>query len=138
VTLGNQDGVTGNIQQYTLDVAAGSSVTCTTACNNGDADLYLRFGAEAEANPNSSTNDCGSYSSNSNESCTTVATQSADTLFAAVHAYSAFTNLSITCTSESGGGGGECTLSQRGERCDLAAECCSGSCGGKPGSRTCR
>ena len=133
VPLGNQDGDLGNVQQYTLDVDAGKTVTCTTACNNGDADLYLRFGAEAEPNPSSSVNECGSYSSNSNESCTTGATPTADTLYAAVHAYAAFTNLTITCTSS---GGGPCA--DVGESCSVDSDCCSGSCsGGKPSSRVC-
>ena len=137
VTLVGQDADTGNLQQYTLAVAAGESVTCTTSCNNGDADLYLRFGAAAEDNPNSTVNECGSYSSNSNESCTTGATTAADTLFGAVHAYAAFTDLSITCTiNGTNGGGGSC--SAQGASCSTGSECCSGSCGGKPGSRTCR
>jgi len=137
VPLSGQDGITGNIQQYTLDVAAGDSVTCTTSCNNGDADLYLRFGAEAEANPTSTNNECGSYSSNSNESCTTGAAASADTLYAGVHAYATYTDLTITCTT-SNTGGGQCTLKQRGDSCTTGSECCSGSCGGRPGSRTCK
>ena len=134
--LSGQDGTTGNIQQYTLGVAAGESVTCTTSCNNGDADLYLRFGAEAEANPNSTNNECGSYSSNSNESCTTGAAASMDTLYAGVHAYATYTNLAITCTSNGSGGGGSC--SAQGASCTTGSDCCSGSCGGKPGSKTCR
>jgi vibriolysin len=133
--LGGQNGDTGDIQQYTLDVAAGDSVTCSTSCNNGDADLYLRFGAEAEANPNSTVNECGSYSSNSNESCTTSPTPSADTLYAAVHAYATYTDLTLTCTINSGDGG---SCSTKGSSCSTGADCCSGSCGGKPGSRTCR
>ena len=137
VQLNGQDGTTGNIQQYTLGVANGDSVTCTTSCNNGDADLYLRFDAEAEANPNSIVNECASYSSNSNESCSTGAASSADTLYAAVHAYAAYTDLAITCTI-SNTGGGECTLAPRGESCNTGADCCSGSCGGRPGFRTCR
>jgi vibriolysin len=137
VTLGGQDADTGNLQQYTLAVLAGESVTCTTSCNNGDADLYLRFGADAEDNPNSTVNECGSYSSNSNESCTTGATTAAATLFGAVHAYTAFTDLSITCTiNGTNGGGGSCIA--KGASCSTGTECCSGSCGGKPGSRTCR
>lgn len=137
VPLENQEAVTGNIQPYTLDVVTGDTVACNTSCNNGDADLYLRFGAEAEANPNSTVNECGSYSSNSNESCTTGAAPIDDTLYAVVHAYAAYTDLTITCTI-SNTGGGECTLAQRGESCDTDAACCSGNCGGKPGSRTCK
>jgi len=135
VPLSGQSGNTGDIQQYTLDVSAGDAVTCTTSCNNGDADLYLRFGAEAEANPNSTNNECGSYSSNSNESCTTGAAPSADTLYAGVHAYSTYTDLTISC-SISGTDGGNC--SAKGISCSTGADCCSGSCGGRPGSKTCR
>jgi bacillolysin len=137
VPLDKQDADTGNIQPYTLNVATGDLVTCTTSCNNGDADLYLRFGAEAEANPNSIVNECSSYSSNSNESCTTGAAQIDDTLYAAVHAYAAYTDLTITCII-SNTGSGECLLAQRGESCNTGNDCCSGSCGGRPGSRTCR
>jgi len=137
VPLSGQDGTMGNIQQYTLGVAAGESVTCTTSCNNGDADLYLRFGAEAEANPTSTVNECGSYSSNSNESCTTGAASSADTLYGAVHAYATYSDLTIICTvNGTNGGGGSC--SPKGTSCTTGSECCSGSCGGKPGSRTCK
>jgi bacillolysin len=137
VPLDGQSGDTGNLQQYTLlDVAAGESVSCNTSCNNGDADLYLRFGAEAEANPNSTNNECGSWSSNSNESCTTGPTSSADTLYAGVHAYAAYTDLTITCTINAAVVGGSC--SEKGASCSTGADCCSGSCGGKPGFRTCR
>ena len=135
VPLDKQGADTGNIQPYTLDVATGDLVTCTTSCNNGDADLYLRFGAEAEANPNSIVNECGSYSSNSDESCTTGAALNNDTLYAAVHAYAAYTDLTITCTI-SGADGGSC--SPKRTSCSTDADCCSGNCGGKPGSRTCK
>lgn len=129
--LGGQSGSTGNVQQYTLDVGAGVNVTCSTSCNNGDADLYLRFGAEAETNPNSTVNECGSYSSTSNESCTTGGTTSATTLYAAVHAYAAFTNLTITCTSN--------VCAGTGQSCSTGSDCCSGSCsGGKPSTRVCQ
>lgn len=133
VALGGQNGDLGAVQQYTLDVAAGRTVTCTTSCNNGDADLYLRFGSEADPNPSSSNNECESVSSTSNESCTTGVTSEADTLFAAVHAYSAYSDLAITCTSADGGGGS----------CDLAGapcsdNCCNGCTGGKPSRRVCR
>lgn len=135
VSLVGQEGNSGEIQQYVLSgVMAGKTVTCSTSCNNGDADLYLRFGAEAEANPDSTVNECGSYSSNSNESCTTSAAPNDNTtLYAAVHAWTSFNNLTITCSTSSGG-----VCLARGESCTTGAECCSGSCGGKPGTRTCR
>ncbi len=134
VALGGQDGAAGVTQAYTLGVASGDSVTCSTSCNNGDADLYLRFDGTPETNPNSTVNACGSYSSTSNESCTTGSASSAGTLNAAVQAYSAYTNLSITCTIGSGGPGG---CSPAGASCSAGSECCSGSCKGKPGSKSC-
>ncbi len=136
VTKGDQDATLGNIQPYTLDTGAGHTVTCATSGgSDGDADLYLRFGAEAEVNPNSTINECGSFSWTSNESCTTGAAPSNDTLYAAVHAYSSYTDLTITCTISDAP---ICTLSGEGESCRTGADCCSGSCsGGKPSRRVC-
>jgi hypothetical protein len=37
-----------------------------------------------------------------------------------------------------GGGGGGCLLLPKGASCTLDAECCSGSCKGKPGNKTCK
>ncbi len=34
--------------------------------------------------------------------------------------------------------GGSCSLGQAGDACDSGADCCSGSCKGKPGSKTCK
>ncbi|ABZ78028.1 peptidase M4 thermolysin [Shewanella halifaxensis HAW-EB4] len=138
VVMNDQSASSGEIQHYFLEgVSAGKTVTCSTSCSNGDADLYLRFNALAEANPNSNNNECGSYSEDSNESCTTGAPSSdATTLNAAVHAYASYSSLSLTCLINSDDGGGSCAI--RGSSCSLGSECCSGNCGGKPGSRTCR
>ena len=137
IPLSGQNAATGVVQQYTLlNVPQGLSVTCQTTCNNGDADLYLRFGTEADPNPNSDTNECGSYSATSNESCSTGAASQATTLYAAVHAYSAYTSLTIQCDVLDGSGGGSCA--DVGESCSTGAECCSGSCSGaKPSTRVC-
>lgn len=135
VTKGDQDATLGNIQPYTLDTGAGHTVTCATSGgSDGDADLYLRFGAEAEVNPNSTINECGSFSWTSNESCTTGAAPSAGLLYATVHAFAAYTNLSITCTENDIN-----TCTQYGYRCSENVDCCSRSCSkGKPSTRTCR
>lgn len=138
VSLVGQEGDTDDIQQYFLSgVSPGETVTCSTSCNNGDADLYLRFGTEAEANPNSANNECGSYSSNSNESCTTGAAPSNETtLFAGVHAWGGpYSDLVINCSINSISEG---NCAARGNSCTIGTDCCSGSCGGKPGTRTCR
>jgi hypothetical protein len=126
---------TGVIQEYLLDLSENSTVTCSTTGNNGDADLYLRFGATPEANPNSTVNECGSYSATSTESCTTTASGGPETLHAAVHAYGGFTDLTITCTSSAVG---QCTLAPVGGSCRSGSDCCSGVCsGGRPSSRVC-
>ena len=133
----DQNGNSGEIQHYFLEnVSAGKTVTCNTLSDNGDADLYLRFNDQAEANPNSINNECGSYTANSNESCTTTAAPSdGTTLNAAIHAYASYSSLALTCLINNGGGG-SCAI--RGSSCNLDSDCCSGNCGGKPGSKTCR
>ncbi|QDO82645.1 peptidase M4 family protein [Shewanella psychropiezotolerans] len=141
--MSGQDASTGNIQNYLLpNVSDDQTVICTTSGENGDADLYLRFNNEAETNPSSSVNECGSYSSNSDESCTTGAALSDDgtgksTLNAVVHAYAAYSNLSITCSIDSDSGG-SCSLFPVGSSCRLGSECCSGKCKGGPNSKTCK
>jgi len=131
-SLSGQSGDTGVVQQYTLSVSSGDTVTCATACNNGDADLYLRFGAEAVPDSRSSVNECGSYSLNSNEQCATGSAPGDTTLYAAVHAYKAYTDLTITCTIS---GGGVCSPS--GTACSSGSECCSDKCKGMPGRKSC-
>ncbi len=37
-----------------------------------------------------------------------------------------------------GGGGGQCTLGQKGDACTVDSDCCSNSCKGKPGAKTCK
>ncbi|BAJ00611.1 M4 family metallopeptidase [Shewanella violacea] len=139
VATAPKDGEIGDIQYYLLSgVNSGETVTCTTSCDNGDADLYLRFNGLAETNPNSGLNECGSYSTNSNESCTTGAASSdGSTLNAAVHGFSAYTNLSLTCTISSNNGG-SCPLLDLGSSCTSNSQCCSDKCKGKPGSKTCK
>jgi vibriolysin len=120
---------TGVTQRYTMEVgkvAVDETVTCTTTCNNGDADLYLRFGQEPELNPNSSVNACGSYSTNSNESCTTGKAPASTTFYASVQAYTAFTNLQINCVVNPVG-----SCKPVGDSCNSSADCCSGNCKGR-------
>jgi hypothetical protein len=71
-----QDGIasdpfsldTDQTQIFTLDVEAGSEVTCQTSGDNGDADLSLRWGTEPDlANV---LYDCESTTASSDEECT--------------------------------------------------------------------
>ena len=72
---------------------------------NGDADLYVRFGA----NPTTSTYACRSIGSNSNESCVMNLPQ-AGTWHIGIYAWSAYTGVSLSAkqfdTQDNGGGPG--------------------------------
>ncbi len=83
---------------YTLDVPAYHEVTCSIEANNGDADLYLRWDQYPEPETDGQ-NDCGSYTEDSNETCSVGEKMIPSTLNIAVEAWSAYVGLSITCTS---------------------------------------
>jgi hypothetical protein len=94
--LGDQHGSFGTRQQYTLNVSAEYFVECVTSCNNGDADLHLRFGTPESA-PEC---ECDSASVGSNEVCSATAPAGEDTaLFAEVVAWNTYSDLEITCTT---------------------------------------
>jgi subtilisin family serine protease len=44
----------------------------------------------------------------------------------------------LNCGGGGGGGGGSCSLGQIGDVCTANSQCCSGTCGGKPGKKTCK
>ncbi|KAL3812176.1 hypothetical protein ACHAXA_011862 [Cyclostephanos tholiformis] len=88
----------GSVRHYYMDVIAGQTVSCSTNGPNGDADLYLRFGSEAVPDPAFTGNTCFSTSEFSIESCTTFAALGPTRVYAAVHAFSAFSGLTFQCT----------------------------------------
>jgi subtilisin family serine protease len=55
-----------------------------------------------------------------------------------VSAGGAMTELMSGCSGSGGGGGGSCTAGQTGDPCSTGSDCCSGSCKGKPGSKSCK
>lgn len=82
---------TGNQLTYTMTVPSGASnLLFTTSGSNGDADLYVKFGSA----PTTSSYDCRSWSSSSNESCS-FATAQAGTYHVMVNAYSSYSGLSL-------------------------------------------
>jgi serine protease len=90
---------------FTMDVPAGATdINFATAGGSGDADLYVRFGAE----PTDTTYDCRPYVGGNVESC--AGTQSGGTYYVRVKAYSAFSGLSLTGTYTDPDTGGEPTL----------------------------
>jgi len=85
---------TGTWLYYTIVLPSGASnLQIDVAGSNGDADLYLRLGSQ----PTTSTNDCQSTSSNSNESCT-VSSPGAGVWHIGIYAYSTYSNLSVTAS----------------------------------------
>jgi serine protease len=95
-TTGNNTAV------YTLVVPAGATnLKFVTSGNNGDADLYVKFGSA----PTLSSYDCRPYTSSPSETCT-FATPQVGTYYVMVNAYASFTGLSLTGSYSTGGGGG--------------------------------
>jgi pseudolysin/vibriolysin len=83
---------TGNWSStYTLAVAAGKTATIKIAGGTGDADLYVRAGAE----PTTSSYTCRPYKSGNSETCSLTPT-SATTYYIKVRAYSTFSGVTLT------------------------------------------
>lgn len=94
----NQVGANRSVIEYSLQGAqAGEVVTCTTTADNGDADLYVRVGEPADPTDPATFNDCASGSGGSNEQCATSRIQNTSTVYAAIEAYEAYSNLTIEC-----------------------------------------
>jgi serine protease len=89
---------------YTLYVAsANSALTFTTTSGSGDADLYVKYGAE----PTRSVRDCESAGSSNAETCSIPSAQ-VGTYYVKVYGYGAVSGLSLKATSVPSGTGG-CT-----------------------------
>lgn len=86
---------TGNWSStYTMAVAAGQTATIKIAGGTGDADLYVRAGAE----PTTSSYTCRPYRTGNNETCT-LTPSSATTYYIKVRAYSTFSGVTLTGTT---------------------------------------
>lgn len=93
--------------RYFIQVPAGATaLTVATSGNNGDADLYLKYGSD----PTDSNYDCGSFGETSNESCT-ISNPQAGEWRVLVHAWAAITNIQITANIEGASGGGDADVS---------------------------
>ncbi|HEU5398276.1 MAG TPA: pre-peptidase C-terminal domain-containing protein [Gammaproteobacteria bacterium] len=96
-------GAAGAELVYTLAVPSGASgLSFATSGGTGDADLYVRFGSA----PTTSTYDCRSINSGTNNETCNIATAQAGTYYAMVYGYKAFSGLSLTGSYSTGGGGG--------------------------------
>jgi hypothetical protein len=84
-------------QAFILAIEPGARAACLTTADSGDADLYIRFGAEPDIVQGDF--DCSSTSALSEESCNARDPGGAFALWALVAAYGSFENLSITCST---------------------------------------
>lgn len=102
VAVTGLSGSAGNTRDYTLVVPAGATqLSFALSGGTGDADLYVRRGAQAT----SSTNDCESESGTNAESCS-FATPTAATYHVRVQAYRAYSGASLVGNYTASGGGG--------------------------------
>lgn len=85
----------GEVQNYMFAGAPGTLVTCSTAGNNGDADLFMRVDSPPDLSERIFY--CGGGSSGSNEICS--ANNLDGTIYIALYAFKAFENVILTCTS---------------------------------------
>lgn len=104
VTVSGAQGAFGDT--WTVDIPAGSSnLSIAISGGSGDADLYVKSGAE----PTSSSYDCRPYIAGNSETCT-FATPQAGTYYVKLYGWSSYANVSLeadwTASSTGGGGGG--------------------------------
>ncbi|KKO44811.1 peptidase S8 [Arsukibacterium ikkense] len=90
-TLENLSATKDNWLHYTINVPAGmKTLTATSSGGTGDADLYVRRGAQ----PTTTTYDCRPYKTGNNESCS-FNNPAADTWHISLRAYSSFSGLKL-------------------------------------------
>lgn len=98
--LSGLSGASGAQTFYTFDVPAGASdVTVTMSGGTGDADMYVRFGAQ----PTTSSYDCRPYKSGNAESCSL--TNADGTYHIMLNGYSAYSGVTLTGDYQTSGGG---------------------------------
>lgn len=95
-------GAAGSQQHWTITVPSGASnLEISIAGGTGDADLYVRRGAQ----PTTSTYDCRPWRNGNNESCTFSSPQ-AGVYHVMVRGYQSFSGVTLTGSYQGGSGGG--------------------------------
>lgn len=88
----NLSGAQGSTTYYTMQVPAGqSSLSFTMSGGSGDADLYVRYGAQ----PTTSTYDCRPYRSGNSETCS-FSSPPGGTWYIMIRGYSSYSGVSLT------------------------------------------
>ncbi|MEP6574448.1 MAG: pre-peptidase C-terminal domain-containing protein [Gemmatimonadota bacterium] len=101
VAITGLSGANGQNTFYTMAVPAGqTSLTFNMSGGTGDADMYIRFGAQ----PTTSTWDCRPFVNGNTETCA-FSNPAAGTWFVMIHGFTAFTGVSIKGTYSGGTNG---------------------------------
>jgi hypothetical protein len=114
-----------DVQFFKLNaaLASGDSVTCRLSGANGDPDLSVRYGSTPFVFPGSDMNDCYSTTVGKTENCTTPEAENTTSVYVAVEAYRAATNMQLLCTVNR-------SCKSVGAKCTSPAQCCTGTCDG--------
>ena len=91
VALTNQSASTGTNTYYYLDVPASKASTFTISGGTGDADLYVRIGAQ----PTTSSYNCRPYLSGNAETCNIAAQSTTQRMHVMLNAYSSYSGVSV-------------------------------------------
>ncbi len=101
---------TGGQKHYKLTVPAGqTTLTFTISGGTGDADLYVRRGAQ----PTTTTYDCRPYLGGNSETCTFNSPVAGD-YYVMLNAYATYSGVTLTGTYSGGGGGTPTTETRSG------------------------
>jgi Zn-dependent metalloprotease len=87
-------GASGSQTYYYLDVPAGKAVSFVMSGGTGDADMYVKFGAQ----PTTSSYDCRPYLSGNNETCNIAAKTTTGRFHVMLRGYSAYSSTSLKGT----------------------------------------
>jgi hypothetical protein len=117
-------GALNSQQNWTMAVPAGASnLVFQISGGSGDADLYVRFGSA----PTLTTYTCRPYLNGNNETCT-IPAPSTGTYHVMLHAYSAFSGVSLVGSYTAGGGGCTNTAEVEPNNTRTAPQAVSGAC----------
>lgn len=95
-------GTQGSTKKFTLDVPAGATaLNFALSGGTGDADMYVRFGAE----PTTSSYDCRPYANGNNESCP-IANVQTGKYYVNLVGYNSYSGAQLLASYTPGGGGG--------------------------------
>ncbi|WP_224364820.1 M4 family metallopeptidase [Hyalangium versicolor] len=87
-------GSSGSSTYYYLDVPASKAVTFVTSGGSGDADLYVKFGAQ----PTTASYDCRPYITGNAETCNMAAKTTAGRYYVMLNGYTSYSGLSLKGT----------------------------------------